>query len=115
MARTTRRTRVLPRRRDPLVPSGALEAVASRFRALSVAARLRILDALMSGPATVGSLVAATGLEQSNLSRHVSALERAGCVRRERRGRTVVVSVSDPTLRPLCDLVCASFHPTRPR
>jgi DNA-binding transcriptional ArsR family regulator len=98
------------RHRAGLLPPDFLVAAAARFRALSVAARLRILDALMAGPETIGGLVRATGLEQSNLSRHVAALERAGCVRREPRGRTVVVSVSDPTLRRLCEVVCRPLH-----
>lgn len=89
-----------------LLPPAALEAVAARFRALSVPARLRILNALMAGPATMGALVERTGLEQSNLSRHVAALERARCVRREPRGRQVLVSVADPDLEALCALVC---------
>jgi ArsR family transcriptional regulator len=89
-----------------LLPPAALDAVAARFRVLGVPARLKILNALMSGPVTVGGLVSRTGLGQSNLSRHVAALERAGCVRRTPRGREVLVSVSDPDLEALCALVC---------
>jgi DNA-binding transcriptional ArsR family regulator len=85
--------------------------VAARFRALSEPARLKILNALMGGPATMGALVAATGLEQSNLSRHVAALERAHCVRREPRGREVLVTVADPDLHALCALVCRRLPP----
>ena len=70
-----------------------------------------ILNALMGGPATMGALVAATGLEQSNLSRHVAALERAHCVRREPRGREVLVTVADPDLHALCALVCRRLPP----
>jgi ArsR family transcriptional regulator len=87
-----------------------LELVADRFRTLGVPSRLRVLNALMDGPLGMGELGRATGLQQSNLSRQVSELERAGCVAREREGRKVVVRISDPTLAKLCDLVCASLR-----
>ena len=66
-----------------------LEAAARRFRTLGVPSRLRILSALMDGPLGMAELESATGLEQSNLSRQVTELEREGCVARLRTGRTV--------------------------
>jgi DNA-binding transcriptional ArsR family regulator len=104
-----------PRRRRPrpdaaLMPPEALDAVSSRFRLLGSASRLRILDALMAGPQSIGALAEATGLTQSNLSRHVGALERGGCVRRVRDGQSVLVTVVDPTLKKLCTLVCGSLR-----
>jgi DNA-binding transcriptional ArsR family regulator len=92
-----------------LLPPEALEEVAARFLVLSSASRLRILNALMQGPLSVGQLVAATGLEQSNLSRHVTALEQGGCVARRREGQRVIVDVVDPSLKPLCQVVCGSL------
>lgn len=87
-----------------------LEAVARRFRALGSPSRLRILNALMDGGLTVGELVAATGLEQSNLSRQVAELEREDCVTRSREGRHVRVEIADETLYALCDLVCGALR-----
>jgi len=95
-------------RATPL-PEHMLEVVAERFRALGVPSRLRILKALMGGPQGMTELEAATGLEQSNLSRQVTELERAGCVLRLRRGRTVEVGIADPSLRDLCELVCGAL------
>ncbi len=66
----------------PLLPASALEAAARRFQTLSSPSRLRVLNALMNGPLSIGALTEATGLEQSNLSRHVAALEQSGCVER---------------------------------
>jgi len=86
-----------------------LDAVARRFRALAVPSRLRILNALMDAPLSMGELADATGLAQSNLSRQVTELEHASCVRRERDGREVYVHLADPTLRKLCELVCGSL------
>lgn len=88
------------------MPDALLEAVARRFRTLGAVSRLRILSVLMHGPRTVGELVVQTGLSQSNLSRQLTELEADGCVLRQRRGRAVEVSIADPQLQALCDLVC---------
>lgn len=92
------------------LPAALLASVAERFRVLGSASRLQVLNALMGGPLGMAGLMAATGLEQSNLSRHVRELERAGCVARRRNGRTVEVEISDPTLMALCDLVCGALR-----
>lgn len=84
--------------------------VAARFRALSEPSRLRVLNALMDGPRGMAALMELTGLQQSNLSRQVTELERAGCVARERRGREVVVWIADPSLAALCELVCGALR-----
>jgi DNA-binding transcriptional ArsR family regulator len=86
-----------------------LAAVARRFRALSAPSRLRIVNALMEGPLTMADLGLASGLEPSNLSRQITELEKAGCVRRRRSGRFVEVEICDPTLQALCDLVCGAL------
>lgn len=87
-----------------------LALVAARFRALAVPSRLRVLNALMNGSLSMSDLAEVTGLQQSNLSRQVTELERAGCVARERVGREVMVRIADPTLAKLCDLVCGSLQ-----
>ena len=89
-----------------LLPTRALEAAAHRFKTLSSPSRLKVLNALMGGPVNIGTLTELTGLEQSNLSRHVAALEQSGCVERRREGQHVVVEIVDPSLKPLCDIVC---------
>ncbi len=86
-----------------------LELVAARFRALGVPSRLRVLNALRDGAMGMGELAVATGMQQSNISRQVTELERAGCVERDRQGREVTVRIADPTLVELCDLVCGSL------
>ncbi len=91
------------------LPDVLLGEVARRFQALSSVSRLKIVNALMGGPLAMSALQAATGLEQSNLSRQVAELERAGCVARTRDGRRVTVEIADPTLEALCHLVCGSL------
>lgn len=94
----------------PRLSDEALEAVARRFGALSSVSRLRVVNALMDGPLRLAELQERTGLSQSNLSRQVDRLEQAGCVRRDRRGREVEVSIADPTLGALCELVCGALE-----
>ena len=96
--------------RHPVLPAAVLEVVAARFRLLGAASRLSIVNAVMNGPLTMSQLEAATGLEQSNLSRRVSELEQGGCVRRCRDGRHLVVEIADPALGRLCALVCGSLE-----
>jgi DNA-binding transcriptional ArsR family regulator len=84
--------------------------VAARFRVLGTPSRLRLLDQLLAGPQGLGALARACGLTLSNASRQVAALEAAGCVARERRGRDVEVRVVDPTLEDLCRLVCGALR-----
>ncbi len=98
----------MPKRKPSLSPE-AIESVAARFKLLSSPSRLRILNALMNGPLGISELLEETGLEQSNLSRHVAALERGRCVTRTRDGQSVIVEIADPSLATLCELVCGSL------
>jgi len=85
-----------------------IEAVARRFKVLGEPQRLRILQALETGPKTVGELVAVLGANQPNVSRHLQTLFGAGLVAQRRNGNTVTSSISDPTVFRLCELVCAN-------
>jgi DNA-binding transcriptional ArsR family regulator len=92
------------------VPSGLVEEVARRFALLSDPTRLRILDALLQrDDITVSELAGVVGEAPPNVSQHLSRLLAADIVGRRRDGRTVRYSVADPTIRPLCDLVCQAL------
>ena len=89
------------------VPSGLVDEVARRFSLLADPTRLRILDALLDrGDITVTELAGVVGEAAPNVSQHLSRLLAADIVGRRRDGRAVRYSVADPTIRPLCDLVC---------
>jgi DNA-binding transcriptional ArsR family regulator len=92
------------------VPPGLVEEVARRFALLSDPTRLRILDALLErDDITVSELAGVVGEAAPNVSQHLSRLLAADIVGRRRDGRTVRYSVADPTIRPLCDLVCQAL------
>lgn len=58
------------------------------FSALSDATRRAMIRRLARGPATVGELGRPFGISKPAVTKHVKVLERAGLLRRERRGRT---------------------------
>lgn len=76
------------------------------FTLLSEPARLYLISALMSGPLTVTELIHATGLKQSNVSKHLAMLLDEGLLAREKQGLFARYSIADPCLVKLCDLVC---------
>ncbi len=58
------------------------------FHALGDATRRRMLAALAAGERTVGELAAPFDISLAAASKHIKALENAGLIRREVRGRT---------------------------
>lgn len=93
----------------PLPPVLA-EQIAERFRLLAEPARIKLLDRLRDGAATVSELTEATGSSQQNVSKHLGALHRGGLVGRERSGNFVRYRISDPTVFELCELVCGRLR-----
>lgn len=73
----------------------SLALKAKLFRGFSDPSRLSILEALRDDARSVGELVAATGLSQSNTSNHLACLLGCGLVEREQRGRQVIYRLGD--------------------
>ena len=67
--------------------SPSLDAV---FQALGSPTRRRMLRELMAGQRTVGQLAEPFAMSLAAASKHIKALENAGLIRREVRGRTHV-------------------------
>ncbi|MDH5235774.1 MAG: metalloregulator ArsR/SmtB family transcription factor [Gemmatimonadota bacterium] len=84
--------------------------IAKRFRALGEPARLAVLHALENGPLTVTELVAATGLGQGNLSKHLQQLHAAGFLTRRREGLFVYYELADEDVLQLCELMCGRME-----
>lgn len=80
------------------------ELMAKLCRGLSDPSRLSILEALRSGALSVGEIVQATGLTQSNVSNHLGCLHDCGLVRRDQEGRFVRYRLSDPRVEMLLRL-----------
>jgi DNA-binding transcriptional ArsR family regulator len=92
------------------LPAPLVELIAERFRLLSEPMRIRLLDRLRDGEATVKELQEATGASQQNVSQHLGALLRAGIVSRRKEGTFAVFSIVDPAFLGLCDEVCGGLR-----
>ncbi|WP_017711764.1 ArsR/SmtB family transcription factor [Prochlorothrix hollandica] len=86
-----------------------LKLVADFFKVLSEGSRLQIICALKSGSKNVTEIIAATGLGQANVSKHLKVLAQAGVVSREQQGVSVYYQISNPFIFDLCELVCNSL------
>ena len=93
----------------PSLSREALELLARRFRALGVATRLALLQALFDQERTVQELCALTDTTQANASKHLALLFEQGLVARRRDGLFTRYRIGDATLEPLCRLVCGSL------
>jgi len=87
----------------------AVELIAARFKVLSEPARLRLIMVLEHGELNVSELVKKTGLAQTNVSRHLQALARAGIVARRKDGNQAYYHIADLTIFELCRHVCGSL------
>lgn len=83
-----------------------LSPVADYFKVLSEVSRLQVLCCLKTGAKNVTEIIAATGLGQANVSKHLKMLVQAGMVTRHREGINVYYQISDPIIFELCKLVC---------
>jgi DNA-binding transcriptional ArsR family regulator len=92
------------------LPDELVELIAERFRALSEPTRIKLLDRLREGEATVLDLTDAIGTTQQNVSKHLGLLHRGGIVARRRQGNFVYYSIADAGIVGLCDTVCGSLQ-----
>ena len=77
---------------------------AKLFRGFAEPARLAILQVLRKGEVTVGDIVQATSLSQSNVSNHLNCLKDCGLVTANQQGRFVYYQLSDERISKLLDL-----------
>lgn len=90
------------------------------LKALADETRWRIVHELLAAPATVNELTDKLGASQYNVSKHVTILENAGIVEKERNGKHVRCQVT-PAFRQqlsrnenVLDLGCCSFRFDKP-
>lgn len=84
-----------------------LAEVAERFKALGEPVRLSLLQALRKTEMSVGELVAATGLGQANVSKHLHQLLDCGYVERRKEGTFVYYRIASDDVFMLCDVMCS--------
>ncbi len=89
---------------DELGP--VFETVSRYFALLSEPMRIRILHAICQNERTVSEIVAQTGATQTNVSRHLNTMYRAGVLRRRKDGNFIYYGVADRALTDICRNVC---------
>ena len=86
-----------------------IELIARRFRVLAEPMRIKLLDSLCLGEASVLELTEATGATQQNVSKHLGVLLQAGVVSRRKVGNYAYYSIADEAVFALCEAVCGSL------
>jgi DNA-binding transcriptional ArsR family regulator len=87
-----------------------VELIARRFRVLADPTRIKLLDRLRTGEASVQELCDAVGSTQQNVSKHLGILTAAGIVSRRREGNSIRYRVLDEGVFRLCEDVCGSIE-----
>ena len=92
------------------IPPPLAELIAERFGVLAEPMRIRLLDSLRAGPASVQQLQQATGGSQQNVSKHLGVLLRAGLVSRRKDRNFSVYEIADGSVFELCEHVCGGLR-----
>jgi DNA-binding transcriptional ArsR family regulator len=94
---------------DPL-PEALVELIAERFRVIGDPTRIRVLERLRRGEASVQELTDAIGSSQQNVSKHLTLLARAGIVGRRRVGTYAYYRITDASVLAMCEQVCGAVQ-----
>jgi DNA-binding transcriptional ArsR family regulator len=92
------------------LPDELVELIARRFRVIGEPMRIKLLDRLREGEASVNELAAALGASQQNVSKHLTLLAEAGIVGRRKQGTHVYYRIVDEGVLELCEQVCGSLE-----
>jgi DNA-binding transcriptional ArsR family regulator len=92
------------------LPDELVELIARRFRVMGEPMRIRLLDRLREGEASVSELTAALGASQQNVSKHLTVLADVGILGRRKAGTHVYYRIVDEDVLLLCDQVCGSVQ-----
>ena len=82
-----------------------LELKAEILKALAQPTRLKILELLRNGEKCICEIVPAINGEQSNISRHISLMQRSHLVTTRKDGVKVMVKVKGPEIFKILDQV----------
>jgi len=92
------------------LPEALVDLIAQRFRVLGEPMRIKLLDRLRDGDATVQELQEATGASQQNVSKHLGVLLNAGLVSKTREGNYSRYAIADDGVFELCNQVCGGLR-----
>jgi DNA-binding transcriptional ArsR family regulator len=92
------------------LPDDLVELIARRFRVLAEPMRIKLLDRLREGGATVAELQDASGASQQNVSKHLGVLLQSGLVARRKEGNFARYEIADDSVFELCEQVCGGLR-----
>lgn len=86
--------------------SRVIDAVSRYFALLAEPTRIRILQAICREEKTVTEIVAETGATQTNVSRHLGSMYRAGVLTRRKDANYIYYGVADEAFVDICRTMC---------
>lgn len=92
------------------LPEPVVELIARRFRVIGEPMRIRILDRLRAGEASVQELTEALRTSQQNVSKHLAVLHEAGILSRRKQGSHALYAIADESVLGLCEQVCGGLR-----
>jgi len=92
------------------LPDDLVELIARRFRVLGEPMRIKLLDRLREGEASVNELSEALEASQQNISKHLTVLAEVGILGRRKQGTHVYYRIVDEGVFALCEEVCGSVR-----
>ena len=87
-----------------------VELIAERFRVIGEPTRIRILERLQAGEASVQELAECVGGSQQNVSKHLSLLARVGIVGRRKVGTFAYYRITDESVLVMCEQICGAVE-----
>ena len=82
-----------------------LELKAEILKALAQPTRLKILELIRNGEKCICEIIPAINGEQSNISRHISLMQKSNLVTTRKDGVKVMVRVKDPRVFEILDSI----------
>lgn len=92
------------------LPDDLVELIARRFRTIGEPMRIKLLDQLRGGEATVSELAAVLDASQQNVSKHLSLMSDAGILGRRKSGNHVYYRIVDESVLTMCEHVCGALQ-----
>lgn len=92
---------------EEIMDEKILSMKAEILKLLAQPTRLKILETLRNGEKCICEIIPAINGEQSNVSRHISLMEKAHLVSTRKEGVRVIVKVKDPEIFEILDRVRA--------
>ncbi|MCX5919549.1 MAG: metalloregulator ArsR/SmtB family transcription factor [Deltaproteobacteria bacterium] len=83
----------------------AIQLKSEVLKALAQPTRLKILELLRNGERCICEIVPAINGEQSNISRHISVMQKSHLITTRKDGVKVMVKVRDPRIFEILDTV----------